>query len=170
MGYQRESERWIYRHPAMARLLGVVTGAVTAGTAAGALVLVSAPPAEYEYVPPPAAPVDPVLAPTAAHCEKGADTFGDVARAVMDAGGLRAPGGVSELRDAEARMTRRTDVPSARLTATFGEAETSLRDLRRAIEDGDGVESALDATLDLMDLLGQQCHDVLLSAGGDHPG
>lgn len=167
MGYQSQPDRWIYRHPVLARLLGVLTGAVTAGCAAGALVLLTGPPPEQEFVlvPPPSAPVDADLVSTATHCEKGADTFGDVAEAVSEAGGFRADGVVSELRAAEIRMMRRTDVTSERLTETFGEAEVTLRDLRHAIENGDGVDSALDATLDLMDTLGQQCNDVLLSAG-----
>lgn len=157
----------MYRHPVLARLLGGLTGAVTAGCAAGALVLVTGPPPEHEFVvvPPPAVPVEADLLSTAAHCEKGADAFGDVAEAVREAGGFRADGVVTELRDAEIRMMRRTDVASERLTETFGEAEVVLRDLRRSIENDDGVDSALDDTLDLMDTLGQQCHDVLLSAG-----
>lgn len=172
MGYQRQRERWVYRHPLLARLLGMLSGAATAGCAAGTLVVVSGPPPEHEFVtaPPPATALDAEVVSNAAHCEKGADTFGDVAQAVSEAGGLQADGVVSELQAAEARMTRRAAVPSERLTETFGEAEGILRDLRHAIEDGDGVDPALDDTLELMDTLGQQCHEVLLSGGRHHSG
>lgn len=145
---------------------------LTAGLAAGALVLLAGPAPEYEYVPvrPSGPPAGPELVLNTAHCEKGAETFGDVAQAVAAAGSFQSDTVVSELRDAEVRMARRTEVPSERLTEIFVAAEATLRDLRLAIQDGAGIGAAVDATLDLMDTLEQQCKDVILSTGADGPG
>ncbi len=172
MGYQRAPERWTDRHPAVARMLATLSAAAAAGLAAGMLVVLAGPPPEHEYVlvPPSAPHADPELVLNTAHCEKGADTFGDVARAVTDAGGLRDDAVITELRVAEARMTRRASVPSDRLTETFGEATQSLRHLRLAIEQGTGIDAALEATLDLMATLEQQCQDAILPTGTGYPG
>lgn len=116
---------------------------------------------------PPSSPGgDPELVRNTEHCEKGAETLGDVGRAVTDSDSLMHDSVVAELDDAESRIARRVEVPSQRLTTTFAEIETSLRDLRRAIEDEDGVDSAVDTTRDLMGTLGDQCNDVLLPTGG----
>lgn len=165
MGHQRAPERWTDRHPVVARLLAILCAAAAAGLAAGTLVTLAGPPPEHQYVlVPPSAPyADPELVLNTAHCEKGADTFGDVAQAVTDAGGLRADAVITELRNAEARMTRRASVPSDRLTETFGEAEQSLRHLRLAIVQGAGIDAALEATLDLMATLERQCQDAILA-------
>lgn len=163
-----DPERWTDRHPVVAWLVGVFGGAAAAGAAAGAVVLASGPPPEPGVVatPPPSPSIAPGLVGNTAHCEKGAETLGDVGRAVTDSEGLRHDSVIAELDHAESRIARRVEVPSRRLSETFSEIETSLRDLRRAIEDDDGVASAVATTRDLMGKLGDQCHDLLIPADG----
>ncbi|MPZ66304.1 MAG: hypothetical protein GEU83_12600 [Pseudonocardiaceae bacterium] len=152
----------------MAWLVGVFGGAAAAGVAAGVMVLATGPPAEPGVVatPPPSPGSAPESVRNTEHCEKGAETLGDVGRAVTDSDSLMHDSVIAELDNAESRIARRVEAPSRRLTATFAEIETSLRDLRHAIEDDDGVGSAVDTTRDLMGTLSDQCYDVLLPAGG----
>ncbi|MQA16645.1 MAG: hypothetical protein GEV09_21685 [Pseudonocardiaceae bacterium] len=152
--------------------MGAFGGAAAAGVAAGALVFATGPPPDAEVVAtaPPPTDIDPELVLNTEHCVKGAETLGDVGRAVTDSGSVLHDAVIAELDTAESRMGRRVEVPSRRLTATFGKLETTLQDLRHAIEDDDGVRSAIDQTQGLIDTLSDQCDEVILSAGEGYPG
>lgn len=149
----------------MARLLGVLIGAGLAAGVASGLVWMSGPPAEPEgvaVVPPQPAP-DPELMLNGRHCEKAAETLGELAEAVTSAGSVRDETLIAVLDRAEDRMSRRAEVPSERLTRTFGELEANLRELRYAIEAEDGVRAAVAETRELIATLDRQCYDLLVN-------
>lgn len=165
MGYHVSTERWSDQHPFVARLLGILIGAGLAGVFAVGLVMLSGPPQKPEAVAvmPARPPADPDLIRNAEHCERAADALAELAEAVTAAGSVRDESLLAVLDRAEDRMARRADVPSGRLTRTFGELEVSLRELRRAIETDDGVQAAVTQTRELIATLDEQCYDLLVN-------
>lgn len=168
MGCGVGTERWSDHHPFAARLLGIVIGAGLAGGFAVGLVMLSgpAPKPEAVAVMPTRPPPDPDQVRNAEHCEKAADALAELAEAVRTAGTLRDESLLAVLDRAEDRMARRADVPSERLTHTFSELAASLREFRRAIETGAGVQAAVTQTRELIATLDKQCYDLLVNDVG----
>lgn len=143
------------------RLVDAVSG--TSAVALGVLIVAlfsASTGADPEPAPRPPTAAVPDHVQNAEHCAKGADTLVQVADAITDAGGVADPVVVDELRSAEERLVRREAVPSERLTATFGDLESSLAELRRAVDDGADPDPALDSILRLVDVLDEQCQVV----------
>lgn len=169
MRVRRRPDRWSDQHPLLARLLGVVVGSVVGGAVAAGLLTHTAPSpegpdGEVVMVAPPPPVVDPELAANVQHCQKVAETLGDVGRVVTANDSLSDDEVLQELDHAEDRMTRRMEVPSPCLATTFDDIHETLGELRQAIRADTGVRAALDDTLDLIRTVEQQCREMISSA------
>lgn len=140
------------RRGARTALPGLLTGLAVAGLLAFAVL--------GRPAPDPPVPMPSPMERNAAHCVAGAQTLVEVAETIA-AEGPAGPDVVAELEQAEHDMVRRQEVPSRRLTATFGDVAAGLDRLRTAVATQQGVRPAIDGLLGLLDDLDLQCRAVL---------